>query len=102
MTTNSRLSSPYLTQGRNIPIPKFFYKWTHSPEQTPRTQCTFKIDEFRVGKGICRHNCLKYIGHGEEHSYDQQVIVKHNNAMYRVGIILAWMKHMEMEFGELW
>lgn len=95
-----RLNSPYLTQGRNYPKIKFHYKWAYLPEDTNFKQCKFKIDKFVVGRGINRYCCLKYEGHGEDHSNDQHEITKINNSMNKVGITLAWITHIWNEFGE--
>lgn len=102
----ARLNSPYLTQGRNYPKIKVHYKWyPYNIDESPKGQCDFFIDRLTWNNGtlkMVRHNCLHYLGHGKDHSYDESVIETHNKSMNDVGIVLAWMTHMRGEFNELW
>ncbi len=104
---NPRLNSPYLTQGRNYPKQKIYYEWyplsIDESVNHPHGQCDFFIDELTwYGKKLkmIRHNCLYHLGHGKNHSHDQDVITQTNKSRYNVGISLAWIQHIRNEFGE--
>ena len=98
---DARLHHPYLTQGRNYPIPKFYYKWTYLPETTGRHQCKYKIDRVMVKSGsVVRHCCQKYEGHGTDHSWDEIETSRLNRMKSNISIELALLQHINNEFGD--